>query len=70
MLFRKRMPRSCTTCQYSANLSDHQLLCSKHGIIADSYSCRRYKYDPCKRIPPSIKAPEFQKYSDEDFKLE
>ena len=69
MLFRKRMPRSCTACLYSANLSEHQLLCSKQGVVADSYFCRKYKYDPCKRIPPSVKAPDFQKYKDEDFKL-
>ena len=70
MLFRKRMPRSCSTCFYSASLAEHQFLCSKHGVVADSYYCRKYKYDPCKRIPPSVKAPDFQKYNDEDFKLE
>ena len=69
MLFRKKTPRSCTTCLHSANLSDHQLLCARRGVVADSYACRKYKYDPCKRIPPAMKAPDFQKYSDEDFKL-
>ena len=70
MLFRKRMPRSCTTCLYSTNLNEHQLLCTKHGVVADSYSCRKYRYDPCKRIPPCMKAPDFSKYSEEDFKLD
>lgn len=70
MLFRKKTPRSCTTCLYSANLSNHQLLCAKHGVVADSYSCRKYRYDPCKRIPPSVKAPDFEKYKAEDFTLE
>jgi len=67
MLFRKKQPRSCTTCLYSAELSDHQLLCSKRGVVADSYSCRKYRYDPCKRIPPSMKVPDFKKYKSEDF---
>ena len=70
MLFRKKMPRSCTTCQFSTNLSDHQLLCTKHGVVADSYSCRKFRYDPCKRIPPRMKAPDFDKYKIEDFLLE
>lgn len=70
MLFRKKMPRSCTTCLFSTNLSEHQLLCSRCGVVADSYSCRKYKYDPCKRIPPSVKAPDFQKYNVEDFNLD
>ena len=69
MLFRRKMVRSCTTCLYSTTLSEHQLLCSKHGVVADSYACRKYKYDPCKRIPPAIKAPDFQKYNNEDFQL-
>ena len=70
MLFRKKTPRSCTTCLYSAELSDHQLLCSKCGIVSDEYSCRKYRYDPCKRIPPSVKAPDFSKFKSEDFTLD
>lgn len=70
MLFRKKMPRSCTTCLHAANLSDHQLLCVKHGVVADSYACRKYRYDPCKRIPPCVKAPDFEKFKDEDFQLD
>ena len=69
MLFRKRTTRSCKTCLFSASLSAQQLLCAKRGIVADSFSCRRYRYDPCKRIPPKVKAPEFDKYKDEDFTL-
>lgn len=70
MLFRKKTPRSCTTCLFSTALSNHQYLCTKHGVVADSYSCRKFRYDPCKRIPPAMKAPEFNKYKDEDFTLE
>lgn len=70
MLFRRKMPRSCTTCIYSANLSNNELLCSKRGVVTDSYSCRKFRYDPCKRIPPSAKAPDFDKYKTEDFSLD
>ena len=70
MLFRKKTPRSCSICLYSAGLTGHQLLCSKHGVVADSYSCRKFRYDPCKRIPPFVKAPDFEKFKDEDFSLE
>ena len=70
MLFRKKTPRSCSICQYSANLSNHQLLCSKYGVVADSFSCRKYRYDPCKRIPPCVNAPDFEMFSDDDFKLD
>ena len=69
MLFRKKMPRSCATCPYGTPFSDKQILCLKHGVVADSYACRKFRYDPCKRIPPFSKAPEFEKYADEDFQL-
>lgn len=69
MLFRKKTPKSCTTCLHSTKLSEQQYLCVKRGIVADTYACRKYRYDPCKRIPPAMKAPEFDKYKDEDFTL-
>ena len=69
MLFRKKTPRSCTTCLYAASLSDHQLLCSKRGIVADSCACRKFRYDPCKRVPKKAKALDFSKYDEEDFSL-
>ena len=70
MLFRKKMPRSCTTCQFGTAFSKDQILCLKQGVVAESYACRKYRYDPCKRIPPYVKAPDFEKYSDDDFKLD
>ena len=70
MLFRKRTPRECVTCLYSTALSDHQMLSSKYGVVSDSYGCRKYRYDPCKRIPPCMKAPDFEKFKDEDFRLD
>ena len=69
MLFRKKMPRSCTTCLHSANLSEHQLLCIKHGVVENSYSCRKYRYDPCKRVPSKPKAMDFSQYEKEDYSL-
>lgn len=70
MLFRKKTPRSCSICLYATALAPHQLLCIKRGVVADSFYCRKFRYDPCKRIPPQIKAPDFSKYQDEDFSLD
>lgn len=70
MLFRKKTPRSCTTCLFATDLSENTLLCSKKGVVKDTSSCSKYRYDPCKRIPPSVKAPDFTKYTDEQFKLD
>ena len=70
MLFRRKMPKSCTTCLFGTPFAEKQILCIKHGVVAESYRCRKYRYDPCKRIPPVIKAPDFSKYKDADFTLD
>ena len=62
MLFRKKMPRSCTCCEYGAVLNDEEILCSKRGIVPVDKACRKFRYDPCK-------PPDFAKYTDEDFSL-
>ena len=69
MLFRKKIPSSCSYCSYGTKLENDQILCIKHGVVAASYRCRKFVYDPCKRIPSKPKALNFSKYNDEDFKL-
>ena len=69
MLFRKNMPRSCAYCRYGTQLDEDQILCTKRGVVDISFSCRKFKYDPCKRQPVKAKAPDFKSYNDEDFTL-
>ena len=69
MLFRKKIERSCTYCRYATKLNDSQVLCAKKGVVDAESACRRFRYDPCKRIPPKPKAIDFGQYDQEDFKL-
>lgn len=69
MLFRKKIERSCAYCLHGANLEDGMLLCSKRGIKTAEDRCRKFKYDPCKRIPAKAKALDFSKYEAEDYSL-
>ena len=69
MLFRKKISRSCNYCQYATKINEEQILCMKKGVLPSYSSCRKFKYDPCKRIPPSAKALDFTKYDEEDFSL-
>lgn len=69
MLFCKKIRRSCTYCVYGAHLEEEAILCSKKGMRTPLDSCRRFKYDPCKRIPVKAKALDFSKYEHEDFSL-
>lgn len=69
MLFRKKIERSCAYCMFGTKLEDGQILCTKKGIRREEDSCRRFQYDPCKRIPGKPKALDLSRYEKEDFTL-
>ena len=69
MLFRKNIARSCDYCRHGTKLNTNEILCTKCGIVSAEKSCRRFSYDPCKRIPPKTKVSDFSKYDEEDYSL-
>lgn len=69
MIFRKKIQKSCAYCAFGVKLDDEQILCSKRGTMPTEGKCRKFEYDPCKRVPPRPKALDFGKYDDEDFSL-
>lgn len=69
MLFRKKIDPHCSYCLHSAKLDDSQVLCAKRGIMPTDGKCRRFRYDPCKRIPGKPKALDLRKYEKEDYTL-
>lgn len=69
MLFRKKIEKACAYCAFGTVLEDGQVLCMKKGIRNPEDKCHRFKYDPCKRIPPKAKAMDFSKYTEDDFSL-
>lgn len=69
MLFRKKIERSCAYCVYGAAIEEDLILCSKKGMRTPDGKCRKFEYDPCKRIPPKARALDFSKYDTEDFSL-
>ena len=44
-------------------------MCLKKGIVPAGGSCRAFRYDPLKRMPPKPLRPDFSKLRDEDFVL-
>lgn len=69
MLFRKEIERSCEYCTNGTVIDEEQVLCIKRGVVPLSSKCRKFCYDPCKRIPPKPKALDVQKYEDVDYSL-
>lgn len=49
----KKYPKKCANCFYGRMpLDGVSVLCEKKGVVDPETSCRHYKYDPLKRIPP------------------
>jgi len=69
MLFRKKIARACAYCEYGTKIDDEQVLCIKKGVVPVGGKCRKFSYDPCKRIPLKPKAIDFSKYDQEDYTL-
>lgn len=69
MLFRKKIDKVCTYCLYGTQVDDEQVLCIKKGVVPTHGKCRKFCYDPCKRIPAKAKALDFDKYNNEDYSL-
>lgn len=69
MLFRKKIDRSCLYCIYGTKLDGEHVLCKKRGVVSMESACRKFRYDPFKRVPPRPKAPDFSKYEEDDFSL-
>ena len=51
MLFRKKIDRYCTYCQFSGKVDEESVICQFCGIVPCTHHCRRFRYDPLKRVP-------------------
>ena len=69
MLFRKKIAKSCSYCSHGTKIDEEQVLCVKKGVVPVNGKCRKFNYDPCKRVPLKPKALNFDKYNNEDYSL-
>lgn len=69
MLFEKDIEPRCAYCKRGAVLDEERVMCVKKGIVASGGSCRRFKYEPLKRVPPKPAAADFSHLKEEDFVL-
>ena len=68
-LFGNNIPPACEYCQESIpTAGGSQFICAHRGIVAAKYSCRKFCYDPLRRVPrPPVL---FLKFDDDDFKID
>jgi len=70
MLFRKNIEPMCAYCSYGKMLNNIELSCKFKGVTRSSDSCRHFKYEPLKRVPPKPARLVMRGLSDADFKLD
>ena len=69
VLFRKKIKKSCSYCIHGTKLDENMVLCAKRGMVSIDGKCRKFRYDPFKRVPLKTKTPDFKKYDDVDYSL-
>jgi len=69
MLFRKDIEPRCAYCKHGAAINEDEAVCVKKGVVPIEGSCRAFRYDPLKRVPPRPMKLDTEPLSQEDFKL-
>ncbi len=51
--------RVCACCELAETLNNQEkMLCSRKGVVASDFCCKKFVYDPLKREPsPPVKLP-------------
>ncbi|MCL2547358.1 MAG: hypothetical protein FWE06_09315 [Oscillospiraceae bacterium] len=68
-LFIKSQPPACAYCRWVKLLDDNRLQCDKYGDVQPMHKCRRFVYDPLKRVPPKPLVLK-QEYEQDEFKID
>lgn len=67
-LFSESVEHRCAFCARGRASNDgEKILCPRKGIVEPGFSCRRFLYDPLRRVPR--RAPALPQFDTEDFKL-
>lgn len=69
MLFRKKIDPSCSYCVHGQQVSERDVVCGKKGIVPVEGNCRKFRYDPMKRVPSRPATLRTQGLKEEDFSI-
>lgn len=67
-LFSSDIPPACACCEFGRPSPDQaMILCSHYGPVVPYYKCKKFVYDPLKRLPK--KQPALPRVPAEEFDL-
>ena len=68
-LYGNRIEPACEVCRHGRRAADGQtVLCNYKGVVPLYHRCRKYEYDPLRRIP--ARPPALKAHSAEEFSLD
>ena len=67
-VFKSDIDPRCGYCQKGKRLSHNEIVCVHRGVVRAHHYCKKFIYDPFKRVPPKP-ARLGKNYSEQDFKL-
>ncbi len=68
-MFRKDIEPSCAYCVRGSQINEREVACVKKGIVPVEFHCRRFQYDPLRRVPPRPVQLNTSRLREEDFSL-
>lgn len=70
MIYRECENPKCFFCAYSSKLAaTEDMICTKAGIVSQDSICKKFRYDPQKRIPKRVQKLNKDKFTADDFAL-
>ena len=45
------------------------MICQKYGVVPAGHHCRKFRYDPLKRVPSRPNVKRFDQLDDKDYSL-
>ena len=69
MLFRKKVEKLCAYCIHAGRIDDGHMICAKRGFVPCRFHCRRFRYDPLKRVPVKARPKDIARLDELDFSL-
>ena len=69
MLYRQKVEPCCAFCAHARPISSEAAVCLKRGIVALAGCCRKFSYDPLKRVPDAPRALVKKEHDPGEFEL-
>ena len=67
-IYGSKVAPACAYCAWGERAADGKMiLCRHRGVVSPYYACRKYRYDPLRRVPHRQSLPHFDP---KDFSLE